>query len=126
MRYIKLQKEKAPVIKNIAWALKLIWKTDKRLPLGAMLTQFTMQFFDMYVKNILFLKTLLTVIDSKGDFSLYIRYLLMFLAVSVFCKTLRWYGSYLSSCSVKVVLKKLNNIIFKKAQIGRASCRERV
>ncbi len=115
MRYIKLQKEKAPVIKNIVWALKLIWKTDKHLPLGAMLEQFTMRFFSMYVKNILFLKTLLTVIDSKGDFSQYIRYLLMFLAVSVFCKTLRWYGSYLSSCSVKVVLKKLNNIIFKKA-----------
>ena len=91
MRYIKLQKEKAPVVKNISWALKLIWKTDKRLPLSAMLTQFTMMFFDMYVKNILFLKTLLTVIDSKGEFSQYIKYLLMFLAVSVLCKALTWY-----------------------------------
>ena len=115
MRYIKPQKEKAPVVKNITWALKLIWKTDKRLPLSAMLTQFTMLFFNMYVKNILFLKTLLTVIDSKGEFSQYIKYLLMFLAVSVLCKALSWYGNYVSSCSTKVVLKRLNNLIFRKA-----------
>ena len=115
MRYIKLQTEKAPVVKNISWALKLIWKTDKQLPLGAFLEQFTMSFFNMYVKNILFLKTLLTVIDSKGDFSQYLKYLLMFLAVSVLCKALSWYGSYLNYSAVKVILKKLNNLIFKKA-----------
>ena len=115
MRYIKLQKEKAPVVKNTLWVLKLIWKTDKSLPLSAVLLTFTKSFFEMYVKNILFLKTLLTVIDGKGDFSLYIRYLLMFLAVSILCKTLTWYGSYVSNRSVKVVLKKLNNLVFKKA-----------
>ena len=56
MRYIKLQKEKAPVVKNTLWALKLIWKTDKSLPLSAVLLTFTKSFFEMYVKNILFLK----------------------------------------------------------------------
>ena len=124
MRYIKLQKEKAPVIKNVAWALKLIWKTDKRLPLSAMLEQFVRWFFQMYVKNILFLKTLLTVIDAKGDFSQYVRYLLTFLAVSLFCKTLTWYGSYVNHVSVKIVLKKLNNLIFKKAYTLDVACYE--
>ena len=124
MRYIKLQKEKAPVVKNTLWALKLIWKTDKSLPLSAVLLTFTKSFFEMYVKNILFLKTLLTVIDGKGDFSLYIRYLLMFLAVSILCKTLTWYGSYVSNRSVKVVLKKLNNLVFKKACSLDVACYE--
>lgn len=115
MRYIKLQKEKAPVVKNVVWALKLILKTDRRLPMSALLMQFSSSFFHVYVKNILFLKTLLTVIDSRGDFSQYIKYLLMFLAVSVLCEALSWYGSYVNYSSVKVVLKKLNNLIFRKA-----------
>ena len=66
MRYIKLQKEKAPVLKNTLWAFRLIWKIDKKLPLSAMLSQFTRWFFSMYIKNILFLKTLLSVIDGKA------------------------------------------------------------
>ncbi len=115
MRYIKLQKEKAPVVRNVAWALKLIWKTDKRLPLSAVLMIFTTSFFNIYIRNILFLKTLLTVIDSNGDFSQFIKYLLIFLAVSVLCQALTWYGSYVNYSSVKVVLKKLNNLIFRKA-----------
>lgn len=124
MRYIKLQKEKAPVLKNTLWAFRLIWKIDKKLPLSAMLSQFTRWFFSMYIKNILFLKTLLSVIDGKGGFRLYMEYLLIFLAVSLISNTLSWYGNYVMNCSVKVVLKKLNNLVFKKAYTLDVACYE--
>ena len=125
MRYIKLQDaEKVPVFKNIVWALKLIWKADKRLPLGAMLEEFTWNVFDIYLKNILFLKMILGLIDSNGDFNVFLRYLLLFLGLSVGVKTLEWYGSYVSHAAVKTVLQRLNNKLFKKAYSLDVSCYE--
>ena len=68
---------KVPVTKNIVWALKLIFRVDKKILLGSVLDQFCMRFFDMFVKNILFLKTILSVIDSGGSYQEFVSYLIM-------------------------------------------------
>lgn len=125
MRYIKLQDAgKVPIFKNIVWALKLIWKADKKLPIGAMLEQFTNVIFNAFIKNILFLRVILSLIDTNGDFSVFFRYLLLFLGLSVAVKILKWYGSCISYGAVKTVLQNLNNKLFKKAYSLDVSCYE--
>ena len=125
MRFIKLHEEvKVPIFRNVVWAFKLIWKADWRLPLSSLLEEFCDSFLGVFVKNILFLKTLLTIIDSHGDFSQYFRCLLWFLIVSGLLQFGRWYGSYVNRSSVKLVLQRLNNKLFQKACALDVSCYE--
>ncbi len=115
---------KVPVTKNIVWALKLIFKVDKKILLGSVLDQFCMRFFDMFVKNILFLKTILSVIDSGGSYQEFVSYLIKFLVLSIVLKTAENYGNYLSQSSAKTVLQKLNNMLFAKARSLEVACYE--
>lgn len=125
LRFIKLHEDvKVPIFKNVVYAAKLIWKADKRLPIGALLAQLSESFLGLFVKNILFLKTLLTVIDGQGTFSQYVRYLFLFLGVSVLLELIKWYGNYISHDSAKLVLQRLNNQIFEKAYSLDVSCYE--
>ncbi|MBR1811289.1 MAG: ABC transporter ATP-binding protein [Clostridia bacterium] len=125
MRFIKLHEDvKVPVVKNVVYAAKLIWKADKWLPLGYVIALASEKFFSLFIQNILFLKTLLTVIDSNGDFHAYARYLFLFLVVSVALKALKWYGYYLSHDATKKVLQRLNNQLFEKAYTLDIGCYE--
>ncbi len=125
LRYIQLHEQvKVPVFKNTVYAFKLIWKADKRLILGYMLSYVASRVFALFIQNILFLKVLLTVIDGSGDFKLYIKYLVCFLLVSALAKALDWYGEYMHQYATKRVLKNLNNKIFEKAYSLDVSCYE--
>lgn len=125
MRYIQLHEEvKVPVVKNIIYAVKLIWKADKRLILGYILNDITDRLFFLFIQNILFLKVLLTLIDGNSDFKVYIRYLVAFLIISAFVKVCQWYGDYLHQYATKRVLKVINNKIFNKAGQIDVSCYE--
>ena len=62
---------KVPVVKNILFALKLVWETDKKLLVGSLVGHSTEMIFSLFVQNILFLKILLGIIDAKGDFKEY-------------------------------------------------------
>lgn len=125
MRYIKLHEEtKVPIFRNVIWAVRLVWKADWRLPVTSLLEEFCNSFLGLFVRNILFLKTLLTVIDSNGDFRQYVRYLLWFLLVSGLLQLGQWYGSYANRASVKLVLQRLNNKLFQKACTLDVSCYE--
>lgn len=125
MRFIKLHEEvKVPIFRNVVWAFKLVWKADKRLPVGTFISEFANSFMGLFVKNILFLKTLLTIIDADGSFSSYVRCLLWFLTAAVTLQIVRWYGSYLSHAAVKTVLQRLNNKLFEKAYTLDVSCYE--
>lgn len=125
MRYIKPHEEtKVPIFRNAIWAFRLIWKADWRLPVSSLLEEFCDSFLGIFIKNILFLKTLLTIIDSHGDFSQYFRCLLWFLIVSGLLQLGRWYGSYVNRSSVKLVLQRLNNKLFQKACTLDVSCYE--
>jgi ATP-binding cassette subfamily B protein len=124
-RYIKLHEDvKVPVFKNVVYALKLCFKADKWLMLGYIIGLTAEQIFDLFISNILFLKTLLTAIDSHGDFKAYVKYLVLFLLSSAILKVLQWWGYYMSHTATKKVLQKLNNMVFDKATSLDISCYE--
>lgn len=116
--------EKVPVVKNIIFALKLVWKADKKLFICSLVNQAADQVFSLFVQNILFLKVLLGIIDAKGDFKQYFKNLLLFLTLSVILKGINWYTTYIKQVSTKNVLKQLNNRVFRKALELDVSCYE--
>lgn len=124
-RRIELHEQvKVPVMKNIIYAVRLVWNADKNLFLGSILSQITGSIFSLFIQNILFLKVLLTLIDGESDFRVYVKNLSLFLIVSAVVKIVQWYGNYLTCCAQKKVLKNLNNKIFEKACQLDVSCYE--
>lgn len=126
MRWIKIDEEQmnVPVFKNIWYALKLVWNTDKNLLLGYFLQEIFGYIFALFIRNILFLKILLEVINGNNDFGVYVKYLLMFFAVSAVTKVLQWKGEQMEKYATKNVLKLLNNMIFEKANSLDVACYE--
>ena len=116
--------KKVPVVKNIIFALKLVWECDKKLLIATFLNHTADTIFSIFVQNILFLKVLLGIIDAKGDFSEYLQNLILFLIVSVIIKGINWYSNYIKQVATKGVLKGLNNKVFKKAIELDVSCYE--
>ncbi len=115
-RYIKLHEDiKVPVFKNIIYAVKLVWKADKRLVLSYLFSDIIDLVFQHYIQGILFLKVLLSVIDSGADFNVYLKDLLWFFGITVFVKISVWSAEYVNKVSTKRVLKALNNMVFEKA-----------
>lgn len=116
--------KKVPVVKNIAFALKLVWQTDKKLLLCSFINMSADMIFSVFLQNILFLKVLLGIIDSKGDFSEFTKNLVLFLVLSVIVKGINWSANYIRQVSTKKVLKGLNNKVFAKAIALDVSCYE--
>lgn len=115
---------KVPVFKNIAYALKLVWQSDKRLLIAYMINSFSANIFMLYIQNILFLKVLLGLLDSGSTFESYFRTLLIFLILSVSLMAVSCITSYIVCASTKNVLKQLNNRIFNKAITLDVECYE--
>lgn len=118
------EKEKASIVKNTIFAMKLIWKIDKGLPIGYLMAIVSEKIFSLFIQNVLFLKILLSAIDGNRDFSVYVKYLTMFFAVSAFSKITKWFGYYWSHSATKRVLQGLNNLVFEKASSLDISCYE--
>jgi len=116
--------KKVPVVKNIIFALKLVWQTDKKLLLCSFINMSADMIFSVFLQNILFLKVLLGIIDSKGDFSEFTENLILFLILSVIVKGINWTANYIRQVSTKKVLKGLNNKVFTKAIMLDVSCYE--
>ncbi len=115
---------KVPVFKNIMYALKLVWQSDKRLLIGDIINGLSGNIFGLFVQNILFLKVLLSILDKGSSFRDYFSALVMFLLLSLFLLATTWFSSYIVSVSTKNVLKKLNNKIFDKAITLDVECYE--
>lgn len=125
MRRVPVHEEvKVPLIKNIAFALKIVWQADKRLLLGYLVNYTADRVFSLFIQNILFLKILLGVIDGEGSFEEYVGYLVMFLGTSILLKSVNWFANYMNKVATKNVLKELNNKIFRKAIELDVSCYE--
>ncbi|MBR5201711.1 MAG: ABC transporter ATP-binding protein [Clostridia bacterium] len=125
MRWIKLHEPvKVPVLKNVIFALKLVWEADKRLLIGYFVTEISNKVLSMYVQNILFLKVLLSIIDGDADFKTYFTYLVLFFLVYLSVKIISAYAERTRLISTKVVLKEVNNKIFEKATQLDVSCYE--
>lgn len=116
--------KKVPVVKNVIYALKLVWQTDKKLLLCSFVNMSADMIFSVFLQNILFLKVLLGIIDSKGDFSEFVKNLVLFLVLSVIVKGINWTTNYIRQVSTKKVLKGINNKVFDKAVRLDVSCYE--
>lgn len=126
MRWIKIDEEQfnVPVFKNVWYAVRLVWKADKNLLLGYLLQQTCRHIFSLFIQNILFLKVLLEVISGNDDFTVYVKYLLLFFAISAIVKVLHWKGEKMEQFATKNVLKVLNNMVFEKANSLDVACYE--
>ena len=125
MRWIKLHEPiKVPIFKNVIFALKLVWKADKRLLIGWFISEISNKVLSMYVQNILFLKVLLSIIDGDASFKTYFTYLLLFFGVYTLVNVISAFAERMRLISAKVVLKELNNKIFQKAVQLDVSCYE--
>ncbi len=126
MRHIKMHEEqfKVPVFKNILYALRLVWRADKKLLIGYLMTQICAAVFSSFVQNILFLKVLLEVITGNGTFKEYVMDLSAFAIVSIGMKILEWTGERMEQFATKNVLKQINNMIFEKANTLDVACYE--
>lgn len=126
MRFIKLDKEQknVPVFKNVLYALRLVWESDKKLILGYLMVQIFGCVFSIFIQNILFLKILLEIINGNNDYRVYIKCLVMFAVISIVTKAVEWYGERVEQFATKNVLKCINNKIFEKANSLDISCYE--
>lgn len=126
MRFIQIDKEQAdvPVVKNVIYALGLVWRADKRLMIGYFMQEVFGNVFVWFVRNILFLKVLLEIITGSRDFGMYCRCLLIFAVLSALDKIVTWSGMRIEKRATKNVLKNINNMIFEKAQSLDVSCYE--
>ena len=88
MPYMQMTEEqfKVPVLKNVIYALRLVWQTDKRLLIGYLLQEGLYAVFSRYLQNILFLKILLDVITGSGDFRTYVGELAAFALLALVVK----------------------------------------
>lgn len=116
--------KKVPVMKNIIFALKLVWECDKKLPISLLINMCADTIFSVFLQNILFLKVLLSIIDAKGDFRQFAQTLVLFLVLSFVIKAINWTANYIKQVATKNVLKQLNNKVFKKAIELDVSCYE--
>lgn len=121
---MKQNKEKFPVLKNVIFALKLIWEADKKMLIGIFAAEIANNVLSMYVQNILFLKVLLSIIDGNADFKTYFVSLLLFFGIYLAVNVVSTFANRTKLISTKVVLKKLNNKIFGKAIGLDVSCYE--
>lgn len=126
MRFIQIDKEQGsvPVIKNVIYALRLVWRADKKLLIGYFMQEVFGNVFTWFVRNILFLKILLEIITGSRDFGMYCRCLIIFAVLSVADKIVTWSGMRIEKKATKNVLKQLNNMIFEKAQSLDVACYE--
>ena len=126
MPYMQITEEqfKVPVLKNVIYALRLVWQTDKRLLIGYLLQEGLYAVFSRYLQNILFLKILLDVITGSGNFRTYVGELAVFALLALVVKVAQWEGRRMEKCATKRVLKLLNDRIFEKALSVDVACYE--
>ncbi len=118
------QHEKVPVVKNLVWAVKIIYKADKWFLISGILSEAATNIFRSFIQSVLFLKVLVTIITDGGSFEYYAKNLMLFLLAGVVCEAISVWGDYVTNINQKKVFKQLNNMIFKKASAVDVSCYE--
>lgn len=115
---------KVPVIKNMIYALKIIFKADKMYLIWNMIDFASHTVFTTFINSVLFLRVLLGIIEKNMDFSYYLKTLLLFLAAGIGYEIISVLSDYKFLVGEKRVFKALNNMIFKKAAEVDISCYE--
>lgn len=115
---------KVPIIKNIAYAAKILYKADKPFLIWQIVAQCSYMIFTLFFQSVLFLKVLLGIIEGSGDFKYYIQILLLFFTVGIINEVISVYSDYKGLVGQKKIFKSLNNMIFEKASAVDISCYE--
>lgn len=116
--------EKVPVVKNLVWAFKILFKADKWFIISGIMSEIAADFFRMFIQSVLFLKVLLSAITGEGTFGYYVKCLFMFLAIGLVTEIISVWGDYVTNVGQKKIFKALNNMIFEKASSVDVSCYE--
>ncbi len=125
MRWIPVhERVKVPVMKNLIWAAKLLFKADKWFLISGILSECASDLFKRFLQSVLLLRVLLSIIQGGEDFSFYVKSLIGFLIVGIVTEIISVWGDYLSQVNQKKVFKQLNNMIFEKASEADISCYE--
>lgn len=124
-RWVPLHEDiKVPVVKNILYAAKIMYKSDKVIMPAVVLAQTSYLVFVNFFQAVLFLKVLLKLIEGSVDFGYYVKALLAFVGISLLNEVVVVGCDYLLNVSAKKVFKGLNNMIFKKASEVDVECYE--
>ena len=124
-RWVPLHEDvKVPVVKNILYAAKIMYKSDKVIMPAAVFAQTSYFVFLNFFQAVLFLKVLLSLIEGNASFSYYVKILLAFVGLSMLNEVIVVGCDYLLNVSAKRVFKGLNNMIFKKASEVDVACYE--
>ena len=116
--------EKVPVIKNLIWAIKILIKADKWFLISGIISEVATDLFKGFIQSVLFLKVLLTAITGKGDFSYYVKCLVLFFFIGIVSESISVWGDYVTNVGQKKIFKSLNNMLFQKASTVDVSCYE--
>lgn len=115
---------KVPVFKNIIYALKILYKCHKPFMFWQILAQCSYMIFTLFIQSVLFLKVLLSVVEGIGDFTYYVKMLMIFFLVGVLSEVIQVVTDYKGLVGHKIIFKSLNNMIFEKASKVDISCYE--
>lgn len=118
------EREKVPVVKNLVWAIRILFKADKWFIISGILSEIATDIFRDFIQSVLFLKVLLSVIQGTGSFNYYVKCLVIFLAVGLVSEIISVWGDYVTNVGQKNIFKALNNMIFRKAATVDVSCYE--
>ena len=118
------EKVKVPVIKNILYATKILYKANKSYMIWHIVDQFVYTLFINFFQTVLFLRVLLNIIEGNADFSYYLKTLLLFFIIGIVYEFLSVFSDYKSLVGEKKMFKALNNMIFEKAAQVDISCYE--
>ena len=121
-------KEKKPsrsaVIKNTAYAVKVITKASPFLLIGYTLSITGYWFFESYIKNVVFLEKMINTVTQGGTFRQFMLMLLAFCGVGLVAHFLDCAGDFISASENKKVYRLLNEQIFRKACQVDVECYE--
>lgn len=116
--------EKVPVIKNLVWATKILIKADKWFLISGIISEIATNLFGRFIQGVLFLKVLLNVITGEGNFTYYIKCLVLFMFIGLVAESISVWGDYVTNTGQKKIFKALNNMLFEKAASVDVSCYE--
>jgi len=115
---------KVPIMKNMLFALKIMFKAEKSLIISAIFAQTSYFIFSSFIQGVLFLKVLLNIIEGNGSFEYFVKMLLIFFAVALVNEVIIITCDYLQNVGLKRAIKGLNNMIFEKAASVDVNCYE--
>ena len=126
MRWMPVHHEqvKVPVIKNILYAIRLLYKANKSYMMWHIIDIFVFTLFTNFFQTVLFLRVLLSIVEGNADFSYYFKNLLLFFLIGAVYEFISVYSDYKSLVGEKKLFKALNNMIFAKAAKVDISCYE--